>query len=207
LQAQGQWSSAPNDYGPQWDRLREAIRARDGYRCQVCGTGEQGRAHDVHHKTPLRSFHSSSGIPAFLAANRPENLITLCHTCHRRAETAVRVRSGLSGLAYALGHIAPLLLMCDTRDLGVHYDPQSPLADDTPTVVLYDRIPAGIGFSQRLFEQHVELLERTHQLVSTCGCEDGCPSCVGPGGENGAGGKPETIAILSALIPEKLESR
>jgi DEAD/DEAH box helicase domain-containing protein len=35
--------------------------------------------------------------------------------------------------------------------------------------------------------------------VSQCGCEDGCPSCVGPGGENGIGGKQETLAILKQL--------
>ncbi len=202
LMEQGIWNSAANQYGPEWRRLSGAIRARDGYCCQVCGAPEQGRAHDVHHKMPLRSFQGDPGRPAYLLANHPDNLITLCQTCHRRAETAVRVRSGLSGLAYALAHIAPLLLMCDSRDLGVHSDPQSPLSGGRPTVILYDRIPDGIGFSQRLFEQNDELIARTRQLVTTCECSDGCPSCVGPGGENGAGSKPETIAILNALAPE-----
>jgi hypothetical protein len=31
---------------------------------------------------------------------------------------------------------------------------------------------------------------------------DGCPSCVGPGGENGAGGKQEALAIIRLLIPD-----
>jgi DEAD/DEAH box helicase domain-containing protein len=90
--------------------------------------------------------------------------------------------------------------MCDTRDLGVHSDPQSPLADGQPGVVLYDQVPAGIGFSQRLFELHDELMRRACDLVAACDCSDGCPSCVGPGGEYGAGGKKETLAILKALI-------
>jgi DEAD/DEAH box helicase domain-containing protein len=132
-------------------------------------------------------------------ANRLENLITLCHPCHRRVETAVRVRSGLAGLAYALEHLAPLFLMCDSRDLGVSADPQAPLAEGRPAVVLYDQVPAGIGFSQRLFELHEQLARQTYEMVSSCECADGCPSCVGPGGENGLGGKPETLAILQAL--------
>jgi DEAD/DEAH box helicase domain-containing protein len=66
-------------------------------------------------------------------------------------------------------------------------------------VVLYDQVPAGIGFSQKLFEIHEELLARALELVSECPCEDGCPSCVGPAGENGIGGKQETIEILKAI--------
>jgi DEAD/DEAH box helicase domain-containing protein len=65
--------------------------------------------------------------------------------------------------------------------------------------VLYDLVPAGIGFSQRLFELHAELMQRALELVSQCECADGCPSCVGPGGENGAGGRAETLAILNEL--------
>ncbi len=111
----------------------------------------------------------------------------------------MRIRSGLAGVAHILGHLAPLFLMCDTGDIGVHSDPESPLADGKPTIVIYDQIPAGIGFSERLFELHDELLARALELVSSCECEDGCPSCVGPGGENGYGGKKEAKALLEIL--------
>jgi len=47
---------------------------------------------------------------------------------------------------------------------------------------------------------HNELLARALELVTACECEDGCPSCVGPGGENGAGGKRETMAIVNLLV-------
>jgi DEAD/DEAH box helicase domain-containing protein len=42
-------------------------------------------------------------------------------------------------------------------------------------------------------------MARTLELVSECECKDGCPSCVGPGGENGYGGKQETLEILKLL--------
>jgi DEAD/DEAH box helicase domain-containing protein len=193
LKDEGLWSNAPNDYGPGWLALVRQVRARDGFRCQMCGTPEQARAHHVHHKTPFRAFTSTE------QANQLSNLITLCPTCHRRAETAVRVRSGLAGLGFVLGNLAPLFLMCDARDLGVHSDPQSPLAEGIPAVVLFDQVPAGIGFSQRLYELHDELVRRARELVAACECTDGCPSCVGPGGEGGSGGKKETLAILDAL--------
>jgi DEAD/DEAH box helicase domain-containing protein len=110
------------------------------------------------------------------------------------------MRSGLAGLGFVLGNLAPLFLMCDTRDLGVHTDPAWSAADGQPSVVLYDLVPAGIGFSQKLFEIHDELTQRALELVNECPCEDGCPSCVGPGGENGLGGKAETLAILKAIL-------
>ena len=194
LRAAGAWTNDPNNYGPGWPRLRDAIRARDGYRCQVCGQPESGsRQHDVHHKIPFRQF------PTPEAANRPENLITVCPSCHRKVEQNVRVRSGLAGLATVLASLAPLFLMCDPGDIGTHIEPVASPAFQHPSVVLYDQVPAGIGFSQKLYELHDELIQRGLELVQECPCADGCPSCVGPGGENGAGGKPETLALLVEL--------
>ena len=208
LRDQGLWRDDPIDYGPNWAIQREIARARDEYRCQACGAPETDRSHDVHHKTPFRAFMSMQGsnqtdqrAQFYALANHLDNLVTLCPSCHRRAETAVRVRGGLSGLAYLLNNLAPLYLMCAPTDLGVHADPASPLAEGLATVVLYERIPAGIGFSQHLFEIHDELLVRALSLVSTCECLDGCPSCVGPGGEMGIGGKQETLSLLSGIIP------
>jgi DEAD/DEAH box helicase domain-containing protein len=193
LRKMGLWSNDPNNYGPGWDNLRMAIRVRDQYTCQVCGTPETGKAHHVHHKIPFRQFLSIH------EANRPDNLITLCPNCHQMAETNLRLRSGLAGFTYALHNLAPLFLMCDIGDLGAHYEPLSPLADGYPVTVIYDMVPAGIGLSQKLFEIGETVIKEALLLVSQCECPDGCPSCVGPAGENGTGGKAESLAILNAL--------
>jgi DEAD/DEAH box helicase domain-containing protein len=89
--------------------------------------------------------------------------------------------------------------MCDPGDLGIHTDPSLATLGQ-PGIVIYDDVPAGIGFSQKLFELHGELMQRALELVQECQCEDGCPSCVGPAGENGVGGKQETIEIISKLV-------
>jgi len=200
LRDAGAWSNDPNDYGPGWKAIRDRVRARDGYKCQVCGTPETpstslraGRQHAVHHKVPFRSFTTRE------EANRLENLVTLCPSCHKKVEENVRIRSGLAGLAYVLGNLAPLFLMCDSGDLGTHIEPMENQIFGGPTVVIYDSIPAGIGFSQKLFEMHADLIARARELVEACACTDGCPSCVGPGGENGGGGKHEALAILKEL--------
>jgi DEAD/DEAH box helicase domain-containing protein len=193
LSESGLWLNAPLDYGANWRIQRNLARARDNYRCQNCGILESTREHDVHHRIPFRTFQS------FAQANELSNLVTLCHACHRRAETVVRIRSGLSGLSFLLGHIAPLFLMCDARDIGVHSDSQSPIADGAPTIILFDRVPAGIGLSQHGYEIADSILKSALDLVNVCPCADGCPSCVGPAGENGIGGKNETRAILATI--------
>ena len=193
------WTNDTNKYGPEWKRTSEVVRARDHYRCQNCGVAEGERAHDVHHKIPFRAFRDENGKIMVERANHPENLITLCQPCHRLAEASVRIRSGLAGLSYVISHLAPLYLMCDPRDIGVHSDPRSDLTDRLPCMMLYECAPAGIGFSHRLYEIHNELIKQAHTLVGECTCEDGCPSCVGPSGEAGAGGKAESLALLRAL--------
>ena len=201
LREAGAWTNDPNDYGPDWSKIRERVRARDKFTCQVCGAVESNRQHDVHHKIPFRAFvRAGSGEPAHHEANRLENLTTLCPSCHHKVEQNVRIRSGLAGLSYVLGNLAPLFLMCDAGDLGRHIEPVENQTFGQPTVVIYDSVPAGIGFSQRLFELHDELIARALELVSGCPCADGCPSCVGPGGENGGGGKPESLEILKRLL-------
>ena len=199
LRDAGMWTNDQNDYGPDWQKVRLAVRKRDQFQCQVCGAAETIREHDVHHKTPFRAF-IQNGVLDREQANRLENLTTLCQSCHRKVEQNVRIRSGLTGLGFVLGHLAPLFLMCDAGDLGIYSEPAWAAVNGQPSVVLYDLVPAGIGFSEKLFELHDELIRRAHELVSECGCEDGCPSCVGPGGENGLGGKAETLAILKELL-------
>jgi DEAD/DEAH box helicase domain-containing protein len=189
----GAWKGDPNNYGPNWLRQRDLARQRDGFRCQLCGALEINKNHHVHHKVPFRNFTS------FVQANHIDNLVTLCAPCHKKAELVVRMRSGLGGLSYAMHNIAPLFLMCDIGDLGVHFEHEAPLAGGKPAVVLFDLLPAGVGLSETLYQVHDDLMLRCYDLVETCECSDGCPGCVGPSGENGISGKLETLTLLGVL--------
>ncbi len=92
------------------------------------------------------------------------------------------LQNGLMGVANVLGHIAPLYLMCDPRDIHVVYHVKSPFTQK-PTIYIYDSCPGGIGFSQRLYELHNELFQKSREVISECFCESGCPACVGPAAE------------------------
>ncbi len=194
LSEEGLWTNNQNKYGKMWDEIRSRVRRRDSFTCQMCGAVETDRPHHVHHKIPFRNFQNPE------EAHRLENLVTLCPSCHRRAETVVKMRSGLSGLRYVLHQLAPLFLMCDISDLGSHSDP---VGIEGPMVMIYDQVPAGIGLSEELYSLHHELLQGALELVENCECQDGCPSCVGPPGELGSGGKLETLALLKQLVYTK----
>jgi DEAD/DEAH box helicase domain-containing protein len=192
---------APGDYGPSWSRARDAARARDDYRCRQCGVPERGdRAHEVHHIRPFREFGYIQGENQYdRLANDLDNLITLCPTCHRRAESVRGRRSALGGLAYTLRNIAPLYLMCDPRDLGSLTEIRSK-STKGPTITIYDRVPEGLGLSERLYELHADLLTGALDMVRVCRCQDGCPVCVGPVGLGGSEVKELTARLLEALL-------
>jgi NAD(P)-dependent dehydrogenase (short-subunit alcohol dehydrogenase family) len=192
----------PNDYGPNWPAQRNAARARDGFRCRQCGKAEDaalGRQHDVHHLTPFRSFGYVPGLNEnYKLANDLDNLQTLCRACHQRAEAARGTQTALGGLAYALGNIAPLFLMCDPRDLGVSAEARS-RETKAPTITIYDLVPEGLGFAERLYELHGDLLRGARDLVRDCPCRDGCPACVGPVGVDGLETKALTRRLAESL--------
>jgi DEAD/DEAH box helicase domain-containing protein len=108
-------------------------------------------------------------------------------------------QTALGGLAHALGNIAPLFLMCDSRDLSLLSEARSK-ETQSPTITLYDLVPDGLGFAERLYELHRELLSGALELVRTCPCRDGCPACVGPVGLEGADTKELTRRLAERLV-------
>ncbi len=114
-------------------------------------------------------------------------------------------QNGVAGLGNLLRSIAALLLMSDPRDLGVALTEDlpglaaPPAAAFEPDLFLYDNYPGGIGQSAPLFEMTPRLVSGALELLRACGCESGCPSCVGPAGEIGDRGKEAALRILEEL--------
>ncbi len=186
----------PNEYGPNWRAQRRLALERDGFRCRTCGaSGEESMLH-VHHIRPFREYGYVPGENEhYRTANQLDNLVTLCPSCHRRAEAGQQTRSALSGLGYVLRNLAPLFLMCDPEDISVSAEGLSPVTR-APTLVIYERAPAGVGFSARLYELHDTLLAAALELVGDCRCAAGCPACVGPPGDIG----PDTKEVTRQLL-------
>jgi DEAD/DEAH box helicase domain-containing protein len=68
-----------------------------------------------------------------------------------------------------------------------------------PNLYLFDAYPGGIGFSEPLFRAYELLVHKTRELIAACGCEQGCPSCVGPAGDLAPRAKEAALAILDRL--------
>jgi DEAD/DEAH box helicase domain-containing protein len=70
-----------------------------------------------------------------------------------------------------------------------------------PTVYIYERAAAGLGFSARLYELHATLMDAAYDLITHCGCPQGCPACVGPVLENEAA-QLDTKRLALAILRE-----
>jgi len=46
---------------------------------------------------------------------------------------------------------------------------------------------------------HADLLRRTRDVITSCACEHGCPTCVGPVGNTGPLAKLVALRILDRL--------
>jgi DEAD/DEAH box helicase domain-containing protein len=123
--------------------------------------------------------------------------------------TPAEKQSGLVGLANALRTVAALLLMCDPRDLGIaiSQDISEGSALFEPDLFLFDNYPGGIGQSQPLFKLTSKLLACAMDVLRSCGCEVGCPACVGPVGEIGERGKEVALQILTELFGVSVQTR
>ncbi|WP_404468140.1 DEAD/DEAH box helicase [Sutcliffiella horikoshii] len=88
------------------------------------------------------------------------------------------LEKSLLGIAHALKHVTPLLLMCEPMDMQVVPQVKS-THDEKPVVYFYDRYPGGVGLSEKAYDYINELLTSAGELIGNCPCRSGCPSCIG----------------------------
>jgi DEAD/DEAH box helicase domain-containing protein len=106
---------------------------------------------------------------------------------------------GLLALSNVMVNVAPLFVMCDPKDIRAVAQIRSPFTD-LPTLFIYDNYPGGVGFSEKIFELHDKILKAARDLIENCGCDKGCPSCVGPINQVGVNGKQSALLILREAI-------
>ena len=119
---------------------------------------------------------------------------------------ALRDREDLAGGLHALEHAAigvlPLFALCDRNDIG---GISTPLHPDTgrPQVFIHDGHPGGVGISEHGYEVIEELWQATLDVVSTCPCKTGCPSCIHSpkcGNNNNPLDKRVAVLILRSVL-------
>lgn len=106
---------------------------------------------------------------------------------------------------HAIHHVAASFVMCDPADLGLVIG--SGAADGNwavpgqrrnthlevaaagrPTIYLYDRAAGGVGLATGAYRASEAIFEGALRMLESCGCQRGCPTCVGPAVLAGAPG-------------------
>jgi DEAD/DEAH box helicase domain-containing protein len=144
----------------------------------------------------------------------PQELVTRAFWYTVPPEVLARARvapPAWGGTLHAVEHAAigmmPLFTICDRWDVGGVSTVQQ---DDTglPTIVIYDAHPGGSGIAELGYAAADHHLEATLDVISSCACEDGCPSCVQSpkcGNGNDPLDKAGAIQLLRALIGAPLD--
>lgn len=82
----GDYKSASNNYGPNWNQIRASVFDIHNHQCLNCGINRDenfelfGKDMTVHHVVPYKEFKCRK------IANHKSNLTPLCHSCHAQME-------------------------------------------------------------------------------------------------------------------------
>ncbi len=76
----------PNE--DEYESLRDLIKSQDGHACVICNKASSDSELHVHHIIPLSLF----------GTNQPQNLVTLCYSCHNTQHSAFKVARAKSDI-------------------------------------------------------------------------------------------------------------
>lgn len=105
---------------------------------------------------------------------------------------------GLRGLAELVQGLVPLFVRVDPGDVRVTSELRHPHFE-RPTLTIHDRVPNGVGLSEKIFRAHQAILEAADGVVRRCPCRSGCPACIGPSVDQGVRGKALALAVLRGM--------
>ncbi|MBW2053997.1 MAG: DUF1998 domain-containing protein, partial [Deltaproteobacteria bacterium] len=109
---------------------------------------------------------------------------------------------GIHAIEHAAIGLFPLFALCDRDDMGgISYPIHPDLGKGA--VFIYDGHAGGVGLARSGFEVLGDLLDQTLDMIKTCECETGCPSCI-HSPKCGAGNKPldkaAAVRVLEVLL-------
>ncbi len=107
--------------------------------------------------------------------------------------------AALASAGHILKQVAPVFVRCEGADIGLAERVRDPHFS-CPALYLYDKYPGGTGLSEALADRMPELVRAAAERVASCGCETGCPSCIGAPDERPVGPAADLKAVVRGLF-------
>jgi len=117
------------------------------------------------------------------------------------------------GVANVCGALVASIAMCDVRDVGSATVLPSVDGGSTARVYLYDNTAGGVGIAETVFEKIESLWQNGLNIVESCRCQSGCPSCVQTGrrareaGFSRRGAKIVLDGLLGTWLRDEVDKR
>jgi DEAD/DEAH box helicase domain-containing protein len=145
-----------------------------------------GRIEVASHVTGYQRKHATTGeVLDTRPLNLPASRLTtrgVWYTLDPRELKSARIDpADWPGSLHAVEHAAigilPLFTICDRWDVG---GVSTVRQADTglPTILIYDGYPGGAGIAELGYDVAERHLATTLDVITACGCSNGCPSCV-----------------------------
>ena len=108
-------------YSNQFRRMSPIIKERDNFKCSACEILDQKIPHGKHKKRSILCIHH---IDEDTKNNRPENLITLCFSCHKKHhQGSLMISSSLPKMARERSRSMTYKLKTTTTSLLAIFSP------------------------------------------------------------------------------------
>ena len=149
----------------------------DPHRCPHDHGHGYDHGHDHDHDYGHDHGHGQGG----LQNDRDCDHYTEKHKQQRQQHYA-RVDHNFIAAVHALNHVlaavAPLFVSCDPQDIDTEHVYPYQSRPRPPRVILFDKRPGGVGVAEALYQHSDAVLAKAEEVISSCPCRRGCPSCI-----------------------------
>lgn len=87
------------------------------------------------------------------------------------------VLAGIHAIEHAIRSMFPLSVLCSSNDItglsAVNHE-----TTNGPTIFILDNVTGGAGLTESGYAQIESLLKQAKDLIASCDCASGCPSCI-----------------------------
>ena len=123
----------------------------------------------------------------------PHNVVDVYHSLLLpNAAGELVLNNHFEGISHAIKNAAMMVTMTAREDIDAVITGDVVLREDSMgggegrnvfgqqvSLYIYDRYEGGLGYSEKIYDLVLQIIDNAIRMVSGCTCENGCPACVG----------------------------